>query len=161
MDITLKKISEITSINISTIRFYKDKYLQYLTTSGEGRTMKYEQVTSVAIFSLVAESYKKNFDQDQIIELLDQRFGVNIVTDLVAQPDDNNAAATQQDVLSEIRSMFKEEMQSRDEAIAELSDKVDSLANGSKSRDELIMTNINLIRERQSKRGFWSRVFFK
>jgi len=147
MDVTLKRIAEITSLNISSIRFYKDKYIQYLTTSGEGRTMKYEQDSSVAIFNLVADSYKKHMDQEQIIELIEAQYGINVTTDLAVQED--NRTITTQQVMESIREMFIKELSSRDLIIAELTEKVDSLVNRSKDRDALLMDNIRLLQEKR------------
>lgn len=160
MDITLKRIAEITSINISSIRYYKDLYFKYLTTSGEGRTMKYEEKSSVAIFTLVAESYKKRMVYEQIVELIEGAYGIPTVGNLEVK--DNNTAIVQQDVITAIKEAFREEVKA-------LEDKIDLLAvearerdTQSQSRDELIMTNIRLIREQNyNKRSIWSRIFFK
>ena len=145
MYLTLKQCSNLANINVSTARFYKDRYLQYFTTQGEGKTTKFEQDSTVEILCLIKASYAKGYDHDQITEVLDRRYGVN-VTDLVTQEADNSTETMQQCLIE----VFKEE-------ISRLEDKIDSLASCSDERDKRIMENIRLIQEQNSK-TFWQRL---
>jgi len=153
MDLTLKQASDLAHMNISTCRFYKDKYIQYFTTSGEGKKTKFEENSTVEILLLIGKSYAEGLDQDQITEILDNRYGVNIVADIVPVENNNKIDATQHDVITAIKEAFHEEVKA-------LEDKIDLLAvearerdTQSQSRDELIMTNIRLLQEKR--RPWW------
>jgi len=161
MDITLKQVGEKTGINISTVRFYKNKYLQYFTTSGEGNNTRYEEKSTVEIMNLIAKSYKSGFDYNQIIELIENRYGINIVTDLVTQDEGNNVVTAQQSMEISMRNLFKEEMEKHNIAIVELKKEVMELAvegrerdTQSQIRDEILLKTM---REMMSRRKPWWR----
>ena len=152
MDITLKQVGEITGINISTIRYYKNSFKQYFTTSGEGKSTKYEEKSTVDIMNLISNGYKRGYDKEQILELLDSKYGINVVTDLVTQEEDNSTIIAPQDLIK----LFQDEMEKHNNAITELTNKVDALAQGSQSRDELLMENIRLLQAKKRKWWQWS-----
>ena len=149
---TLKRCAELAdNLNISTARFYKDKYLQYFTTSGEGKKTRYDETSTVELLLLITNSYKQNFDMDQIVELLDSKYGV-IVTDLVPQTEDNTTVTVQQSMVEVIRTAVSEE-------VKQLSDQVETLIKDantrdaqSQSRDALLMENIRLLQEKANKK---------
>ena len=121
MDITLKQASDLAQLNISSWRFYKDKYIQYFTTSGEGKTMKYEKDSTVELLILIRESYKKGLDQDQITQILDEKYGVN-VTDLIPQEKENEITITPQELINEIKETFSTEIKRLENKIDELTE---------------------------------------
>jgi hypothetical protein len=121
MDITLKQASDLAQLNISSCRFYKDKYIQYFTTSGEGKTMKYEKDSTVELLILIRESYKKGLDQDQITQILDEKYGVN-VTDLIPQEKENEITITPQELINEIKETFSTEIKRLENKIDELTE---------------------------------------
>jgi len=137
IDITLKKASELTGINTSTIRFYRTKreFQHFFITSGEGRKMKYDEKSTVAILNIIAESYKKSLDADAIVEILEGMYGVNIV------PKESSPAVVQQDVIEAIRDVFKEEL-------VELHNKIDTMG---ERHDKLLMESIRILQERNKK----------
>lgn len=105
MYVTLKSCADKAGINISTARFYKDRYLQYFTTSGEGRNTKYDEESTVEILALISKLYKQNMDEAQIIEVLENRFGVQVDTTPVVQE------TPQIDVVETIRGVMHEELE--------------------------------------------------
>ena len=158
MDLTLKQASDLAHMNISTCRFYKDKYIQYFTTSGEGKKTKFEEKSTVEILLLIGKSYAEGLDQDQITEILDNRYGVNIVADIVPVENNNKIDATQQDVITAIKEAFREEVKA-------LEDKIDLLASDarerdtqSQSRDAVLMDALRAIREKNEKKWWrWGK----
>lgn len=154
MDVTLKHCADKAKINISTARFYKDKYLQYFTTSGEGRNTKYDEESTVEILSLISKLYKQNMDEAQIVEALDNLYGIPTSSDLVVQE------LPQLDIIEGIREMLSSELAKRDEAIDKLSQQVSELAQGSEERDRMLMENIRLLQQQNGK-SWWQRVWGK
>jgi len=123
---TLKRCSELAKQNISTSRFYKNKYLQYFKTSGEGKKTKFEESSTVELLRLIGESYTKGLDSDQITGLLDMQYGVT-VTD-IAQQDNNSIGTTQhEDLVQSIRSVFVEEISKRDSLILDLQEELEGI----------------------------------
>jgi len=147
MYVTLKACADKAGINISSARFYKDKFLQYFATSGEGRNTKYDEESTVEILALISKLYKQNMDEAQIIEELENRYGIPTVGHLVQQEKDNNSETTQQELINAVTEVFRGE-------ISRLEDKIDELAQGSKSRDELLMETLVAIRERDRKKSW-------
>jgi len=86
--LTLKQCAELAHIGVSSARFYKDKpeFKHYFTTIGEGRNTKYQEESTVELLLLISKSYADNLDADQIVELLENRYG--IITDLVTQEEE-------------------------------------------------------------------------
>ena len=128
MYLTLKQCSELTDINISTCRYYKDVYLQYFRTQGEGKTTKFEKSSTVEILNVIKASYVRKLDHDQIVELLDKMYGVNVTTDIVTQEPDNNTIATQQeDLVQSIRHVLLEELIKQSHIIIQLQDELEDM----------------------------------
>ena len=91
-------------------------------------------------------------DYDQIKEVLDDLYGVNVSTSLVAQSENNNTAVVQQDVITAIKEAVREEVKA-------LEDKIDMLASEarerdvqSESRDAVLMDTLRAIREKNEKK---------
>ena len=177
MYLTLKQCSELTDINISTCRYYKDVYLQYFRTQGEGKTTKFEKSSTVEILNVIKASYVKKLDHDQIVELLDKMYGVNITTDIVTQEPDNNTEATQQeDLMHSLRVMFQQELSRRDELILELQEEMECIkqtltehdkraedrSRSVEERDKDIMQAIRELQaevQQQRNKPLWKRIF--
>lgn len=121
MYLTLKQCADLAKIGISSARFYKDKpeFKPYFITIGEGRNTKYQETSTVETLTLISKAYTDNLDADQIVELLENRYGV--ITDLVTQEGNNNTTTTQQeDLTNSIRAIFIEEIAKRDSLILHL-----------------------------------------
>jgi len=175
MYLTLKQCSELTDINISTCRYYKDTYLQYFRTQGEGKTTKFEKSSTVEILNVIKASYVKKLDHDQIVEVLDKRYGVNITTDIVTQEPDNNTEATQQeDLVHSLRVMLQQELSRRDELILELQEEIEGIrqtltdhnkraedrSRSVEERDNEVLQRLTEIKEAQQRNNPWWRKLF-
>lgn len=147
MDYTLKQCADKAKLGQSTARFYKEKYLEYFTTSGEGRATKYAENT-VDILLLIAKSYKDKLDYDQIKEVLDGLYGVNVSTSLVEQGDNNNTVVVQQNELIEIIHGLRDSLESVVQTVERLEKKSDVVA---ERHDRLLMESLRLIGERNRK----------
>jgi len=178
MYLTLKDCAELAHINVSSARFYKDKeeFRNYFKTSGEGKKIKYEQDSTVELLSFISKSYAEGLDADQIVELMDSRFGM-IVTDLATQEPDNNTETTQQeDLVHSLRHVLLEELAKQNHIILKLQDELENMKaefkeglagdsmkveNGhrdAESRDLEVMQKLNdikLIQQQRNKRTWW------
>ena len=180
--LTLKQCAELAHIGVSSARFYKDKpeFKHYFTTIGEGRNTKYQEESTVELLTLIGKSYADNLDADQIVDLLENRYGV--ITDLVVQEENNNTTITQQeDLTNSIRLILREELQQelnkRDSAILHLQQELTSIKESlathhqraesgyreSQDRDAEIMSMMRDMqddKERMQQRKWW-HIFFK
>ena len=175
MYLTLKDCAELAHINVSSARFYKDKdeFRHYFKTTGEGKKIKYEEKSTVEVLQFISKSYTEGLDADQIVNLMDNKFGM-IVTDLTAQSPDNTTEVTQQeDLTHSLRLMLQQELNRRDELILELQEEIQSIKEillkqdernedrrrRSEGRDNNIMQRINEIRlEQQRNKPWWKRI---
>jgi len=129
MFLTLKDCASLAGVGVSSARFYKDKeeFRHYFKTSGEGKKIKYEEKSTVEILQFISKSYTEGLDADQIVGLMDNKFGM-IVTDLTAQAPDNTTETTQQeDLMHSLRLMLQQELNKRDELILELQEEIQSI----------------------------------
>jgi len=175
MYLTLKDCAELAHINVSSARFYKDKdeFRHYFKTTGEGKKIKYEEKSTVEVLQFISKSYTEGLDADQIVNLMDNKFGM-IVTDLTAQEPDNTTETTQQeDLTHSIRLMLQQELNKRDKLILELQEEIQSIkeillkqdegaedrSRSSEFRDRDILQRINEIRAEQQQRNkpWWKR----
>jgi len=178
--LTLKQCSELTDINISTCRYYKDVYLQYFRTQGEGKTTKFEKSSTVEILNVIKASYVRKLDHDQIVELLDKMYGINVTTDIVTQEPDNSTEATQQEDLAHtIRHVLLEEITKQNRIIIQLQEEIEDMRaefnegftglhkkveDGYKdveNRDNEVIQRLNDIKVIQQQRNnpWWRRIF--
>jgi len=176
MYLTLKDCASLAGINVSSARFYKDKeeFRNYFKTTGEGKKIKYEQDSTVELLSFISKSYSEGLDADQIVGLMENRFGM-IVTDLATQEPDNNTEATQQeDLVQSLRAMLQQELSRRDELILELQEEIEGIrqtltdhnkraedrSRSVEERDNEVLQRLTEIKEAQQRNNPWWRKLF-
>lgn len=169
MFLTLKQISDKTGIGVSLLRFYRDRYEEYLQFTGDGRTRKYAE-NSIDIFLLIAKGYREKFDYEQIKQELDNKCGF-IIPNLTQSKTETTE---QEDLVQSLRLMLAEELNRRDELILELQEELESIkqtllkqdernedrARSAEDRDRDILQRINEIRTEQQQRNkpWWRRL---
>jgi len=172
MYLTLKQCSELTDINISTCRYYKDSYLEYFDTQGEGKTTKFEEHSTIEILKLIKSAYVKKLDHDQIVELLNVHRGFIPSNPVVQVPDNNTETTQQEDLVHSLRIVLQQELNRRDELILELQEELESIrqtlaehnekaedrARSAESRDGDIMSAIRELQQQRNK-PWWRRIF--
>jgi len=177
MYLTLKDCASLAGINVSSARFYKDKeeFRNYFKTTGEGKKIKYEQDSTVELLSFISKSYSEGLDADQIVGLMENRFGM-IVTDLATQePDNSTEVAQQEDLMHSLRVMLQQELSRRDELILELQEELEGIRQtltehdkraedryrSVEERDNEVLQRLNDIKKEQQQRNrpLWKRIF--
>ena len=174
MYLTLKDCALLAdNMNVSSARYYKDTYLEYFDTQGEGKTTKFEEHSTIELLKLIKAAYVKKLDHSQIIELLNIKRGF-IPSNSITQVVDNTTETTQQeDLTHSIRLMLQQELNKRDKLILELQEEIQSIkeillkqdegaedrSRSSEFRDRDILQRINEIRAEQQQRNkpWWKR----
>lgn len=75
-DMTLKAIGEHLCIPEATLRFYRDRYADFIPYSGEGRTRRYP-VAAIEIYHTIAEQTKAGKKPEEITAFLYELYPVN------------------------------------------------------------------------------------
>jgi len=134
MFLTLKQISDKTGIGVSLIRFYRDRYEEYLQFTGDGRTRKYAE-NSADIFLLVAKHYKNGLDYDQIKQDLDNKYGF-VIPNSIELTEDKTKTTQQEDLVQSLKLMLQQELNRRDELILELQEELADIKETLLKQDE-------------------------
>ena len=77
--ITMKEAAKIAGVHENTARFYRDQYEEYFPCEGEGRNRRYSLETAEVIRK-IKDCYDEGLGGDEIRKVLDEHFGVPVVT---------------------------------------------------------------------------------
>jgi len=168
--LTIKQIADTLQIPESTIRFYRDRFEEYVPSIGTGRKRRYPE-NAIEVFRIIAESYERNMTAEEIKERLSLEFARNVqivetnsssvtvaqqnefqqVLTLLAQAI-SEVAATQQYIIEQMERMQEESARREQE-----------LLNRLEERDKLLNELITQWREEKQtqKKGFFARLFRK
>lgn len=86
-DMTLKAIGEHLCIPEATLRFYRDRYADFIPYSGEGRTRRYP-VAAIEIYHTIAEQTKAGKKPEEITAFLYNLYPVNATATTATQTQD-------------------------------------------------------------------------
>lgn len=151
---TISEIAEKIEIPESTVRFYRNKFKQWVPEVGEGRKKRYTE-KSVEVLDFIATQMRQtNRTQDEIEAALSLRYGV-----LVEAETQRSSNATA--ILNEtMRLSIREEMQAVIKPLVEENEHLRGmLEDRIAQRDRLLMEALREIQEtRQTprKRGIFS-----
>ena len=126
MNLTFKQCAELAEVKESTARFYRDTFLGFFSSVGEGRKRQYHP-SVVEVIKFISTNYAQNLTQEQIQILLEQKYGVTVeVTPqqlnnatqelhnaVVMQSQEHNI--TQAQLLEIMKMTFSEELEKRNE----------------------------------------------
>ncbi len=74
--LTLKEIAKRLDLPESNIRYYRDRFEQYLPYTGEGRKRRY-RLEAIDVFDYIATQLKQNSSCEEITDGLSKRFSQN------------------------------------------------------------------------------------
>lgn len=137
MGLTLKQCAEKAGQPESTARFYRDRFIEFFSFTGESRHREYDEST-VDVLQAIARLYNEGLNHKQVKEALDGLFGVPVTNTAVSQGSSSKTAGAQFDTESVIRDVFQEELARRDEIILRMERKLDGLMDIVIERDEVI-----------------------
>ncbi len=71
--LTIKEIARRLEVPESNIRYYRDRFQEFLPTVGQGRKKRYKS-QALEVFRFIVKAYQKDQSTDQISHLLQQSF---------------------------------------------------------------------------------------
>ena len=132
--LTIKEIAQVLNIPESTARYYRDKWPEYIPTSGQGRNKRYEPA-AVDILRLIAEGLRNGRSATEIENDLSLKY--QAIMDIEPEPQQ----------LPQQRSSSLELYQQDIESRQELAEAIRAL----------VEQNQELIKE--LRRPWWKRIF--
>ncbi|BBB89710.1 MAG TPA: MerR family transcriptional regulator [Methylomusa anaerophila] len=101
--LSIKEISQKLGIPQSTLRYYRDIFMDYLPSSGEGKKKRFFP-EAIDVFAAIAKGMQQNKNAEEIAAELDTKFArfieVNSNTD-AEQTQDDGATYPQNDEMNE------------------------------------------------------------
>jgi DNA-binding transcriptional MerR regulator len=92
--LTLKQIASELNLPPSTVAFYKNTFSEYMPAVKIGRYVKYEPA-ALEIIAIISKGFKNNQEQQQIKELLNSKFALNI-EEMETEPTTTTVTTTTQ-----------------------------------------------------------------
>lgn len=166
--LTIKEISRELGIPESTLRYWRDKYEEFIPAVGKGRKKRYRE-EALMVFKRISELISDNLSANEIAERLSIEFARNIevaetgsakkaaILDIYAiQKTLQQIAATQQELarlVSENRELKAE--------IEKLSTRMEEQERKNEERDKRLMEVLRRIQEKQEKqkKPWWKKIF--
>ena len=100
--LSIKDISQEIGIPQSTLRYYRDLFMDYLPSSGEGKKKRFYP-EAVEVFQAIAKGMHQNKNADDIARDLNRRFARFIEVDSESQ--DGSATASQEGELAQSQAL--------------------------------------------------------
>jgi len=120
---TISKIAKILKIPESTARYYRDRYPEFILSTGAGRKKRYKKET-LKVLRIICEMANNSKTAEEIKERLGQEFSRNIE---VIEETAITTAVEQQQHFLEVISNSLENMADQKKAIQELRKEVKEL----------------------------------
>lgn len=128
--LTIKDIAERTGIAESTVRFYRDKYPEFVVYTGQGRHRRYTPEV-VDVIKFIAKCYAENMSADRVRETLGDNFSqfVEVKPEAIITP--------------------QQQLPQQEAAIHRLADVLVSVVEEQRQAQERIATALELLADRQ------------
>lgn len=130
--LTLAEIAKEIDVPESTVRFYRDKFDDFIPSVGKGRSKRYK-VEALDVLRFIAEGFKRNETATMIQERLSIEFARTVSVGNEPQPQ---TAAEQQSAIALSESVVGM-MNSQNLALQQMAAAVQMMADQSKRIDEL------------------------
>ncbi len=174
---TIKEIAQELNIPESTVRFYRDKFADFIPAVGSGRLKRYKP-EALDVLRLIALELRKGTSATDVEQLLSNRYSRFI--DVPQEPQRSSAAVQQQTYIT--REERERELQSRErlsltlEALAdqkeklldldrtdrELAEKNRELAEKNRELEQEFISlkeRMNKLEEKEERRPWWKKLF--
>lgn len=152
--LTLTEISKKLDIPESTVRFYRDKFPEFIPMVGEGRKKRYKP-QALEIIKTIAELLRKNQTAEEIAERLRLDYPIN--AGVLVEPQLNTAVVQQRENEEYLNALISIEKLTA--LVVQLEDKNTKILT-----DYMELNNkyTNLLEQKaQPKRGFLARLFYR
>jgi len=157
--LSLQEIAERLNMPPSTVRYYRNKYKDFMPEVAAGRYKKF-QPEAVEIIKFIAAATTATKQQQEIKELLSAKFALNIDKEEEGESTAATAtttAATQQQQTDNALIVYERQVYNLLEIIKERDQAV-------KRRDELMLYLVKQLREKEAlleyeRRPWWKKIF--
>ena len=151
---TIKRLSEITGIPESTVRYYRDRYPDYFHHTGRGRKKRYKKEALDAL-RLIAEASKRSLTAEETRELLD----TEIHRFIDVEKETAVTTATTQQQLNDSYLPILEMIANQDERLKRLEKQEEQIQKLEEEMYEL-KTSVSIYKKRR-KKSFLEKLFRK
>lgn len=152
---TISDIAKELHIPESTAGYYVRTFIDYMPVVGEGRRKRYKPEV-VEVIGTIRQAFNNHLLQDQVVELLTQKYGVNIE---VSKDLDiyNNSLIEQQRVIKQMASTISDLQQQIAEVKSEVKAQGEQQELSLNERDRRLMELIRAIQE-ERQMTFWQKI---
>lgn len=169
---TIAEIGKKLGIPESNLRYYRDKFSDFLPSTGEGRKKRYYP-EAVAVFSAIAEEIAKGATAVETAEILAQTYTreAKIVTNETTTT--TTTTTTPQPFAEAVLTLMAQQQQQISAAVTEMRELRQELAATKASQTKIeaqLQDHYSLVdqrlrqvmeEEKQQPKGFWQRLFGK
>ncbi len=157
--LTLQEIAARLDMPPSTVRYYRQKYKEFMPEVAAGRYSKF-QLEAVEIIKDIAAATAATMQQQEIREMLSAKYALNIDKFGDGKPTATTAtttATTQQQQTDTALTVYERQIYSLMEIIKERDEEV-------KRRDELMLHLLKQLRDTEARleyarRPWWKKIF--
>jgi len=142
--LTLQQISDRLNIPPSTVKYYRDKYKEFMPGVKSGRYMKY-QPEAVEVIKFIATATTATKQQQEIKNLLSEKFALNI-----EQNEDEQSTATTTATTTTVQQQ-QTEIAIYQEYVKDLRDEILFLRDELAYKDMILLKTIERLREAQER----------
>jgi DNA-binding transcriptional MerR regulator len=114
--LTIKQIAKQLGVAPSTVKYWRDKFPEFMPTVEGGRYPQYRP-EAIEIFKIIGDGISDNLQQRKIAEKLSAEFPINI-EQTATDPAATTAATVQQQQSLYSPEMIKQDIESRQELTA-------------------------------------------
>lgn len=167
--LTIAEIAAQLKMPESTIRYYRDKYLDFIPYKGKGRNRRYKP-EAIDVFRSIAECMEHNLTQDQVEERLTAEFTRSI--DVPQERNPQTSTEQQTDISADLMTMnaavmeIKQSMMQLAVAMSAMNQQQQEIAElrkmvqESTDRERQLSERLEKL-ESESKRSWLQRIFGK
>ena len=165
--LTIADIARELDIPESTVRYYRDRFAEYIPIVGEGRKRRY-RAEAMDIFRTIAEGMKNHLTAEGVENELNDLYPLSVAYEMepqqtTAEPQQRSELAVMlAQALEQQNATIQQVATSQEELIREVEDLKNELRDSRKlqdallrQRDDRLMANIKSALERKSRRPWW------
>ena len=152
---TIADISRELGIAESTLRYWRDRYSDFIPVEGSGRKKRYKE-EALSVFSKIAELTAESKTAEEVAEALNTE-----MTRIIEVPQDNSSNAAAKGLPVERLTQVLETMADQQQRIEKLENKLEETEKRVEQKlDERDQKLMETIRELQNKKKpWWKRIF--
>lgn len=124
--LTIAEIAKRLELPESTVRYYRNRFDEYIPSVGEGRSRRYKK-EALEVFAVIADGLRNNETATSVKNTLDRTFPRNI--DIEDEPQQPMAVEQQQLISGQQAIAFKQAMEEMAAALSRIADQEEEIKN--------------------------------